>query len=78
LDRVNGHFARKISNHWTHARDAPKNQGFDKYVEGGRCNFLALAVQARLVKYVRAKLLAPPGSMRKPERPLLDYALREQ
>lgn len=76
LDRVNGHYARNISNHWTHARDTPRKQGFDKYVEGGRCNFLALTIQARLVKYVRAKLYATPGSLQKPGRPLLDYTLR--
>ena len=27
LDRVNGHFARDFSNHTTHARDTPENQG---------------------------------------------------
>ena len=65
LDRVNSHFARDISNHRTHARDSPSNQGYDRYVEGGRYNFLALTVQARLVKYVRAKLHAGPSCMQK-------------
>jgi hypothetical protein len=35
-------------------------------------------VQARLVKYVRAKVQANPHNMRKRGRPLLDYALRSR
>ncbi|KAI2631192.1 hypothetical protein GGS21DRAFT_168574 [Xylaria nigripes] len=76
LDKVNSHHARGISNHWTHARDSPAPRGRDHYYEGGQCNFLALAVQGRLVKYVRAKLQADRGNMKKKGRPLLDYALR--
>lgn len=76
LNRANSHFAQYISNHWTHARDLPRNQGYGKFVEGGQCNFIALAVQARLVKYVRAKLDAKPSRLQKGGRPLLDYALR--
>ncbi|KAL4876546.1 hypothetical protein BJY04DRAFT_210569 [Aspergillus karnatakaensis] len=76
LDRVNSHRARNITNHWTHARDSPPSRGLDEYNEGGRCTFLALAVQARLVKYVRAKLEADPRRLHKQGRPLLDYALR--
>lgn len=63
-------------NHWTCARDSPRARGLDKYDEGGNCNYLALTVQARIVTYVRAKLAANPGRLRKPGRPLLDYALR--
>jgi hypothetical protein len=82
----------KIENHWTHGRDLPPPQGPDVYKEGGNCNFLALAVQARLTGYVRAKLQGmaecthrknqPENARRNPRclekkgRPLLDYALR--
>jgi hypothetical protein len=76
LDRVNSHHARDITNHWTHARDSPPAQGLDEYKEEGECNFLALAVQGRLVNYVRVKLQSEPQLMRKHGRPLLDYALR--
>ncbi|KAF2967776.1 hypothetical protein GQX73_g5820 [Xylaria multiplex] len=76
LDKVNSHHARRIANHWTHARDSPAPRGLDEYYEGGQCNFLALAVQARLVKYVRAKVQADRRNMKKGGRPLLDYALR--
>ncbi|KAF1971755.1 hypothetical protein BU23DRAFT_581283 [Bimuria novae-zelandiae CBS 107.79] len=51
LDEVNSHHARGIRNHWTHARDLPKARGLDDYNKGGNCNFIALAVQARIVKY---------------------------
>ncbi|KAH5265392.1 hypothetical protein HBI70_141900 [Parastagonospora nodorum] len=76
LDKVNSHHARSIRNHWTHARDSPAKLGFDHYREGGQCNFLALAVQARLVKYVSTRLQADKQIMQKRGRPLLDYALR--
>jgi hypothetical protein len=76
LDRVNSHHARDVTNHWTHARDSPPAQGLDEYKEEGECNFLALAVQGRLVNYVRVKLQSEPQLMRKHGRPLLDYALR--
>ncbi|KAI0441725.1 hypothetical protein F4803DRAFT_407988 [Xylaria telfairii] len=76
LDKVNSHHARNITNHWTHARDSPASRGLDEYREGGNCNFLALTVQARLVKYVRIKLKADQNNMKKRGRPLLDYALR--
>ncbi|KAJ8126063.1 hypothetical protein O1611_g7575 [Lasiodiplodia mahajangana] len=80
LDRVNSYHAHgatdKVTNHWTHARDSPASRGLDKYYEGGNCNFLALTVQARLVKYVRAKIQADQSNMQKKGRPLLDYALR--
>jgi hypothetical protein len=76
LDVVNSYHARNISNHWTQARDSPAPRGLDNYHEGGQCNFLALAVQARLVKYVRAKVQGNPRNMQKRGRPLLDYALR--
>ncbi|KAI0975368.1 hypothetical protein F4678DRAFT_420102 [Xylaria arbuscula] len=76
LDRVNSRHARNVTNHWTHARDSPASRGLDKYSEGGNCNFLALMVQARLVKYVRAKIQADQSNLQKRGRPLLDYALR--
>jgi hypothetical protein len=76
LDVVNSHHARSIQNHWTHARDSPARRGFDEYREGGQCNFLALTIQARLVKYVGGKLQTDKQLMQKRGRPLLDYALR--
>jgi hypothetical protein len=76
VDRVNCHYARKERNHWTHARDPAVGKGLDVYNEGDSCNFLALAVQARLVSYVRAKLQDDPTNIQKRGRPLLDYALR--
>jgi hypothetical protein len=76
VNRVNCHYARKERNHWTHARDPVVEKGFDVYNEGDSCNFLALTVQARLVKYVRAKLQHGHTNMQKRGRPLLDYALR--
>lgn len=76
VDRVNTHHARGTRNHWTHARDAVVDRGYDMYREGDNYNFLALTVQARLVKYVCAKLEANPNNARKGGRPLLDYALR--
>ncbi|KAL7783452.1 hypothetical protein V8C37DRAFT_413714 [Trichoderma ceciliae] len=63
-------------NHWTHIRDSPGARGYDEYREGGNCNFLALAVQARLTKYVYAKLADDSDQLHKSGRPLLDYALR--
>lgn len=57
LDRVNCEHARSLRNrHWTHARDLPRSRGYEEYREGGNCNFLALTVQARLVKYVQGSL----------------------
>jgi hypothetical protein len=76
LDRVNSHHARDVTNHWTHARDSPPAQNLDEYKEEGECNFLGLAVQRRLVDYVRVKLQSEPQLMRKHGRLLLDYALR--
>lgn len=78
LDKTNTAFTKRSggNNHWTNARDPPPAQGLDSYAERGTCNFLGLAVQARLTGYVRAKLLANPRSLRKDGRPLLDYALR--
>lgn len=76
MDKTNCQHASAIRNHWTHMRDLPTARGDDEYREGGHCNFLALAVQARLVKYVGTKLRSDPKRMRKAGRPLLDYALR--
>jgi hypothetical protein len=76
LDVVNCNHAQRETVHWTQARDIPGSRGLDRYEEGGKCNFLALALQARLVKYVRAKLQSAPERMEKSGRPLLNYALR--
>lgn len=77
VDRVNtARTHASTKKHWTHIRDSPRTRGLDEYREGGNCNWLALTVQARLVSYVRAKLEDDPRRMRKPGRPLLDYALR--
>ena len=60
--------------HWTNARDTPKASCFD---EANSNSFLALAVQSRLVLYVKEKLDKSPNLLRnKVGRPLLDYALR--
>jgi hypothetical protein len=77
LDRVGTTCARdSVRGHWTHIRDPPQARGLDEYREGGNCNWLALAVQARLVGYVSSKLDEDPRRMSKAGRPLLDYALR--
>lgn len=77
VDKVNIYHSRHIRNHWTQARDSPTTCGLDEYHEGGNCTFLALTIQARLTKYVSAKLQSDRGLMTKKQgRPLLDYALR--
>jgi hypothetical protein len=77
VDRVSTELTGgSVGNHWTHIRDLPGARGLDEYREGQHCNFLALAVQARLTKYVKAKLDGEPGLLNKRGRPLLDYALR--
>jgi hypothetical protein len=75
-DQVNSGHARRERNHWVYARDMPLPRGSDQYREGDSYTFLALTVQARLVKYVRGKLQANPNNINKKGRPLLDYALR--
>jgi len=77
MDTVNSYHARQIKNHWTHARDSPAPRDQDVYREGGNCTFIALAIQARLTKYVGMKLQRDPKILyAKRGRPLLDYALR--
>jgi hypothetical protein len=78
LDKVNARRARRsgMKKHWTHIRDDPKGLGMDQYFEGEDCNFLALCVQARLIRYVEGKLAQTPARIAKRGRPLLDYALR--
>ncbi|KAF2849617.1 hypothetical protein T440DRAFT_499542 [Plenodomus tracheiphilus IPT5] len=76
LDRVNSFYSRGVRNHWTQARDSVAARGLDEYREGDTYNFLALTIQARLVKYVRHKLDCDSRVMKKGGRPLLDYALR--
>ncbi|UKZ52663.1 hypothetical protein TrVGV298_006444 [Trichoderma virens] len=75
VDRVNCQHTRSFGKHWTHIRDSPTGRGNDEYREGGKCNFLALAIQARLVKYTDAKLHSDMRHIKKNGRPLLDYAL---
>lgn len=76
VDQVVGTIVQIGKNHWTHARDSPRARDADRYREGGKCNYLALTIQAGLVMYVRAKITADPRRLIKPGRPLLDYALR--
>lgn len=78
VNRVNTYHARVRgqATQWTQFLEIPIDRGVDAYFEGGSCNFLALTVQARLTKYVRAKLTQDPSQIRKRGRPLLDYALR--
>ncbi|KAJ4012367.1 hypothetical protein NW752_008041 [Fusarium irregulare] len=80
LDELNNantkHHGKNVSSHWTSIRDPPRTRGNDEYREGGNCNFLALAIQARLTKYVTTKIVHDPTRLRKSGRPLLDYALR--
>jgi len=76
VDRVNTYHARARGLPWTHARTTDASDGNTMYREEDHYNFLAVTVQARLVKYVRAKLDANPNSARKDGRPLLDFALQ--
>ena len=75
LDRVISDYAgNDMAYHWTNARDKTKGLYFD---ECNQNNFLALAVQCRLVLYVQEKLRDKSSLLRgKRGRPLLDYALR--
>lgn len=74
-DRTCSTHGRSIGTHWTNVRDSATTRGYDEYREGRECNFLALAIQARLSGYVALKL-SDPRAMQKRGRPLLDYALR--
>ncbi|KAF4946460.1 hypothetical protein FGADI_11098 [Fusarium gaditjirri] len=79
VDKVNTTIMKKSKtgrNHWTHARDPPATRGLDEYREGHHYNWISMAIQARLVKYVRGILEANRGLPSKNGRPLLDYALR--
>ncbi|KAF7444225.1 hypothetical protein A1F94_005066 [Pyrenophora tritici-repentis] len=69
FDRVNAHVWGDVNYHWTRARMSACEEGCD-------CNFLALTVQARLIKYVRAKLKADPQKLQNKGHSLLDWALR--
>ena len=77
VDRVATAYFKKFGpNHWTNARESLFEPNFDEW---GQCSFLALAIQAKLTKFVGLKLRA--GGMhtlgqKKQGRPLLDYALR--
>ena len=75
LDRLISDYARNdMIYHWTNARDTPRSPYFDEYNHN---NFLALAIQCRLVLYVQEKLDNKPNLLHsKRGRPLLDYALR--
>lgn len=48
-----------------------------EFIAGGKSAFLALAIKARLFRYVRAKLAADPRLLERKGRPMLDYALRQ-
>jgi hypothetical protein len=77
LDRVCSIYASNSGSdtHWTNARDPP--QPTATFKEYGQCDFLALAIQARLHLYVQEKLAYRNGGERlKSGRPYLDYALR--
>ncbi|KAG4269328.1 hypothetical protein FPRO04_12017 [Fusarium proliferatum] len=79
VDAVNStlmKMSKTVRNHWAHARDPPAPRGLDEYNEGHHYNWISLAIQARLVKYVRGILGAHGGLPSKSGRPLLDYALR--
>ena len=75
LDRVVSSYANHdMVYHWTNARDPPKGLYFD---EANHNCFLALAIQSRLVLYVKEKLDRYPNILfTKRGRPFLDYALR--
>ena len=75
LDRIISDYANEdMAYHWTNARDPPKAL---YYEEANHSNFLALAVQNRLVLYVKEKLDKNPNLLHKKRgRPLLDYSLR--
>jgi hypothetical protein len=61
----------------TYGGDPPPGEDdYREYLEGGKSAFLALAIRARLVRYVRPKLAADPRLIQNDGRPLLDYALR--
>lgn len=62
LDDTNSTHFDYTSNHWTNVRDWPRGHGSDRYFEGGQCNFMALAVQCRLVRYIRSELKATAAS----------------
>ncbi|KAL1849363.1 hypothetical protein Daus18300_013294 [Diaporthe australafricana] len=63
FDRANSSQFNYTSNHWTNVRDWPR-VGSDRYIEGGQCNFMALAVQCRLLRYVRSELKATATTSR--------------
>ncbi|KAL8380656.1 hypothetical protein RB595_005094 [Gaeumannomyces hyphopodioides] len=64
VDRVNSRYAKAdgVSSHWTNVRDLPRFRflNWDEYHERGRCDFIALTIQARLTRYVGAKLTSSP------------------
>ncbi|KAL1866504.1 hypothetical protein Daus18300_006739 [Diaporthe australafricana] len=75
MDRVKSLHCNSQKYH-SDARHLPKGRRLlGKYTEGGKCNFLALTVQARLVTYVRNALDNNPQAISKDGKPLLDYAL---
>jgi hypothetical protein len=75
VDRVSGQHARDFRNH-SPSNDLRPVTCLDVYINDDSHSFLGLTIQARLVKYVGAKLIECPSSVRKRGRPLLDYALR--
>jgi hypothetical protein len=75
VDRVIGQHARDFRIH-SPSSDLRPVTCLDVYINDDRYSFLGLTIQARLVKYVGAKLLECPSRVRKRGRPLLDCALR--
>jgi hypothetical protein len=78
LDRVNIQHTKVMSVHWSNLRDVPKGVStVALFMEYNWKTFLASAIQAKLVFYVKEKLGHDPKQIhRKRGRPLLDYALR--
>jgi hypothetical protein len=78
LDRVNIQHTKMMGGHWSNLRDVPKGVSTAAlFMEYNQKTFLASAIQAKLVFYVKEKLGHDPKLIhRKRGRPLLDYALR--
>lgn len=76
IDHVMSSYSAAEHNHWTNGRDSPTNTRYVQWIERGQCSYIALAVQARLRRYVEHVLDLNPSWLKKNGRPLLDYALR--
>lgn len=78
FDATNSRHLNFKDNHWTNVRDWPRGHGCDRYVEGGQCNFMALAVQCGLVRYVRNELKATVELSKKDDKPRLTRTIAGQ